>query len=70
MDALKEQKEGLQLDIRIHEESKKKTWTQRDDAAQFFERSQEEVKHKIQFYVEKRNSLKEVINSIKIGNGF
>jgi len=67
VDNLKEQRENLQLDIKIHEESKKKQRTQRDDAAEFFERSQEEVKTKIEFYQEKRNSLKEVINSIKIG---
>jgi hypothetical protein len=67
VDNLKEQKENLLMDIKIHEESKKKNRTQRDDAAEFFERSQEEVKAKIEFYLEKRNSLKEVINSIKIG---
>jgi hypothetical protein len=67
VDNLKEQKENLLMDIKIHEESKKKNRTQRDDAAEFFERSQEEVKAKIEFYLQKRNSLKEVINSIKIG---
>ena len=66
-DNLKEMKDALKNDIKLHEESKKKVWSMRDDVAQYFEKCKDEVLGKIKFYEEKKKSQKEVIDSIKIG---
>jgi len=60
VDNLKEQKESLVEDIKLHEKSKEKVWSQRDDAAKYFEKTQADVKSKIEFYQHKMNGLKEV----------
>lgn len=67
VDNLKEQKESLVEDIKLHEKSKEKVWSQRDDAAKYFEKTQADVKSKIEFYQHKMNGLKEVQDSILIG---